>query len=71
VTHPFQSSVGTRARNAALRRLIASLARSLLRSYERYHHRRALANLSDARLRDIGLTREEVEHEIAKLSWWR
>ena len=71
MVQPFQRSTGARSYHAALRPVLARLLRSMLGSYERYRQRRALAMLSDAALRDIGLTRREVEHETAKLSWWR
>jgi len=35
----------------------------------RSHQRRDLENLSDAALRDIGLTRLDVEQEVAKPFW--
>lgn len=43
--------------------MIASLASII----ERRRQRRSLANLTDHRLRDIGLTRDDVKREIKKL----
>jgi uncharacterized protein YjiS (DUF1127 family) len=40
-------------------------------SAERSAQRRALAELDDARLRDIGLTRAEAQVEAARPFWWR
>ena len=34
-----------------------------------WRERRNLRNLSDATLRDIGLTRADIEHEIDRLRW--
>jgi uncharacterized protein YjiS (DUF1127 family) len=38
---------------------------------ERSAQRRALAELDDYRLRDIGLTRAEAQIEAARPFWWR
>jgi uncharacterized protein YjiS (DUF1127 family) len=38
---------------------------------ERSAQRRALADLDDERLRDIGLTRAEARIEAARPFWWR
>jgi uncharacterized protein YjiS (DUF1127 family) len=40
------------------------------RSYDRHLQRLDLAEIDDAMLRDLGLTREEVRRECAK-SFWR
>ena len=56
------------------RRLIAGfapreVARAVFRALERSRQRRSLLELSDARLRDIGLTRADVAEEAAKPFW--
>lgn len=35
----------------------------------RWRERRNLRDLSDATIRDIGLTRADIEHEIDRLRW--
>jgi uncharacterized protein YjiS (DUF1127 family) len=40
-----------------------------MRWYDRYLQRRALAELDDRMLRDIGLTRSQAEREIRKPFW--
>jgi uncharacterized protein YjiS (DUF1127 family) len=37
----------------------------------RYEQRRHLLELSDHQLKDIGLTRADIEQEAAKPVWWR
>jgi uncharacterized protein YjiS (DUF1127 family) len=59
-----QIDVGARKRG-----VLARLVAVVHRAQERTRQRRALSDLSDARLRDIGLTRHEVEGEIAKPFW--
>ena len=44
---------------------------ALFRALERSRQRRALSWLSDNQLRDIGLSRSEVEDECAKPGWRR
>jgi uncharacterized protein YjiS (DUF1127 family) len=51
------------------RRLAQRILAALFRALERSRQRRALAQLSDARLRDIGLTRQDVAGETAKPFW--
>lgn len=41
----------------------------LLAMYDRYLQRRALAELDDTMLRDVAITREDVERECAKPFW--
>jgi len=48
---------------------IAVLAGWVRASAERARQRRALARLNDFDLRDIGLTRQDVEDETAKPFW--
>jgi uncharacterized protein YjiS (DUF1127 family) len=48
----------------------AAFFRAIIAGLERSRQRRALAQLSDSMLKDIGLTRAEAETESAK-SWWR
>jgi uncharacterized protein YjiS (DUF1127 family) len=43
----------------------------LVRWQERVRERQNLASLSDAALRDIGLSRADVEHESRKSFWQR
>ena len=38
---------------------------------ERHRQRRALAELDDRLLKDIGITRPEADREIAKPFWWQ
>lgn len=47
----------------------ASPLGSFMRWYDRYLQRRALADLDDRMLCDIGLTRRDVEREIRKPFW--
>jgi uncharacterized protein YjiS (DUF1127 family) len=54
-----------------LRRAFALLAGWLRACAERGAQRRALAELDDYRLRDIGLTRAEARIEAARPFWWR
>ncbi len=43
--------------------------RSILRWLERWRERQTLRDLNDAVLRDVGLTRADVEHEINRPFW--
>jgi uncharacterized protein YjiS (DUF1127 family) len=52
---------------ATLHRWISSVIVSLAAVIERRRQRQSLANLTDHRLRDIGLTRDDVKREIKKL----
>ena len=54
-----------------LRRACVACASWLWTCAERSAQRRALAELDDDRLRDIGLTREEAQAEAAKPFWRR
>lgn len=54
---------------SALSRWIDPTIRTLLRWEDRRRQRRALHYLSDAMLKDIGLTRADVENEAAKPFW--
>lgn len=56
---------------ARLSQACSVLADWLRAAAERSAQRRALAELDDARLRDIGLTRGEAQIEAAKPFWWR
>lgn len=47
----------------------ASRLGSFMRWYDRYLQRRALAELDDRMLADIGITRQDVEREIRKPFW--
>lgn len=46
-----------------------SLLARLLAAYDRYQQRLALAELDDALLRDVGLTRDDVRRECAQPFW--
>jgi uncharacterized protein YjiS (DUF1127 family) len=50
-------------------RIPCRLLTSIYRAMERSRQRRALSRLSDALLRDIGLTRGEAARESAKPFW--
>ena len=50
----------------ALHRWIITVIRALAAIAERRRQRRALARLDDRLLRDIGITRNDVKHEIKK-----
>jgi uncharacterized protein YjiS (DUF1127 family) len=54
-----------------VRQAFAVLASWLWACSERRAQRRALAELDDDRLRDIGLTRAEAQVEAARPFWWR
>jgi uncharacterized protein YjiS (DUF1127 family) len=54
-----------------LRRTFAAFVSWLRACAERSAQRRALAELDDERLRDIGLTRAEARIEAARPFWWR
>jgi uncharacterized protein YjiS (DUF1127 family) len=58
---------GDRARNP--RHLMRALAGTLVRRIGQSHQRRALAELDDRLLLDIGLTRQQAEREAAKPFW--
>jgi uncharacterized protein YjiS (DUF1127 family) len=45
------------------------ILKALARSLERSRQRRALAQLSDDLLRDIGLTRHDIASEVSKPFW--
>ena len=53
----------------ALGRIAAYLLRAGYRAVEHARQRRALAQLSDERLRDLGLTRHDVARETEKPFW--
>lgn len=54
-----------------IRRRTARLGAPLAAMIERARQRRALANLDDALLRDIGVTRAEARRETGKPMWKR
>lgn len=68
VYHPYsvtsKLAIGVRARAA-----LAALAEALSDWHERAEQRRTLARLDDRLLRDMGLTRSDVEHEVSKPFW--
>jgi uncharacterized protein YjiS (DUF1127 family) len=68
VHHPYsvaaRLSLGTRTRSA-----ITSLSEAYSTWRERAAQRRALARLDDRLLRDMGLSRSDVEEEVAKPFW--
>ncbi len=53
-----------------LRARLARFGRWLAAGYRRYRQRRALLALSDAMLKDIGISRADAWHEAGK-SWWQ
>ena len=55
--------------HTAKRAVFAGLVAPILRALERSRQRRALHGLSDAQLRDVGLTRGEIEVEARKPFW--
>jgi uncharacterized protein YjiS (DUF1127 family) len=57
------------ARRTALDGVTAVFLRGVAESFRRARQRRDLAALSDHNLRDIGLTRGDVEIEIGKPFW--
>jgi uncharacterized protein YjiS (DUF1127 family) len=57
--------IDVRTKHGALAGIIAAV----YRAFERSRQRHALGDLSDAQLRDIGLTRREVDIESGKPFW--
>jgi len=55
--------------NAHPRRRRAAILSTLLAWDATFRQRTRLRDLTDMRLRDIGLTRDEVDHERAKPFW--
>lgn len=53
-----------------LRARLARFGHWLAAGYRRYRQRRALLALSDAMLKDIGISRADAWHEAGK-SWWQ
>lgn len=53
-----------------LRARLSDLGRRIAAGYRRYRQRRALLALSDAMLKDIGISRADAWHEADK-PWWR
>ncbi|MGZ7457061.1 DUF1127 domain-containing protein [Pseudomonas sp. Ma2-10] len=49
--------------------LISDLLRTFNRWYELHRERGMLAGLSDDALKDIGLSRADIEHEIIRPFW--
>jgi uncharacterized protein YjiS (DUF1127 family) len=72
---PMSAPTSVRTRSPALPAIRfggvvpASPLGSFMRWYDRYLQRCALAELDDRMLRDIGLTRRDVEREIQKPFW--
>jgi uncharacterized protein YjiS (DUF1127 family) len=60
---------GASKRPGCLARTLARLADGLLAWRDRAHGRRALASLGDSQLRDLGLSRADVEREWSKPFW--
>ena len=57
------------ARRAAVDGVMAVFLRGVAESFRRARQRRDLAALSDHALRDIGLSRNDVEIEVGKPFW--
>ncbi len=57
------------ARRSAIDGVMAVLLRGVAEVFRRSRQRRDLAALSDHNLRDIGLSRSDVEAEIGKPFW--
>jgi uncharacterized protein YjiS (DUF1127 family) len=57
------------ARRTATDGVMAALLRSVAESFRRGRQRRDLAALSEHSLRDIGLSRADVELEVSKPIW--
>jgi uncharacterized protein YjiS (DUF1127 family) len=68
VYHPYSVTAklafGERARAA-----LSAIADAFSAWQERVSQRRTLARLDDRMLRDMGLTRSDVEHEVSKPFW--
>ncbi len=56
-------------RRSVLFTLMSGMWRVLRSGYDRSRQRQHLVGLSDHQLRDIGLTRSEIEHEWQKRFW--
>ena len=54
---------------SSLARFAGRILQAIMCALERSRQRRALAAVSDAMLRDIGLTRTEIADEIEKPFW--
>ena len=65
-SHPYAGARTHRSASAAFGRAVTFL----LEAVERQRTRRDLASLDDRMLRDIGLSRYEVEMELRR-PWWR
>jgi uncharacterized protein YjiS (DUF1127 family) len=68
VYHPYsvtaRLAIGPRAHT-----ILASIADAFSAWQERASQRRTLARLDDRLLRDMGLSRADVEHEVSKPFW--
>jgi len=68
VYHPY-SVTANLAIGARARAVTAALADAFSAWQERVSQRRTLARLDDRLLRDMGLSRSDVEHEVSKPFW--
>ncbi|MGI9416898.1 MAG: DUF1127 domain-containing protein [Geminicoccaceae bacterium] len=66
---PLYQSAQSPGRRPLLFRLIVRLGGALERWRQHQEQRRRLATLSDHLLRDVGLTRNDVERELRKTFW--
>lgn len=69
ITHPNTRSTIGHPDTRWMPEFILSGLKSARQSMERFRQRRALGQLDDRMLRDIGLTRLDVEQEITKPFW--
>ncbi|MGI9507491.1 MAG: DUF1127 domain-containing protein [Geminicoccaceae bacterium] len=69
ITHPNARSTIERADMGWMPEFILAGLKTVRQGVERFRQRRALSFLDDRMLRDIGLTRLDVEREITKPFW--
>jgi len=62
-----QNEVVTAEKNSI--HVVSDLLHKLTRWYELHRERELLAGMSDEALKDIGLSRADVEHEVVRPFW--